>query len=197
MGTHGCPWGLMGTFGDPWGPLGASRDLWGPMGSFGDLWGLTGTYGDIWGHMGAFCAFWLFSFFAAFPCCLDLSQPLYFFIFFSVGGGINFLHTRFDTPPLPPSITPISDTSHILLYTVQTQHATSDIRHQTLYTTVMFSFVCVGQRALRGSVNMMLLIVWCDAFSAFGGMPLAGHLRLCGSTGPTFGGAFPSTVCRN
>ena len=76
-----------------------------------------GTYGD-------FSGFW---FFPAFPCWLDLSQPRYFFIFF-LGG---FLHTHFDPPPLPPSIRPISDISLILLYTLQTQHATSDIRHQT------------------------------------------------------------------
>ena len=51
-------------------------------------------------------------------------------------GGINFSHTHFDTnpPPLPPSIRSISDISHILSYTLQKQHAASDIRHKTLYT---------------------------------------------------------------
>ena len=76
------------------------------MGAYGDLWGPIGTYGDLW----------------------DLSGPMG-----TCGvGGINFLHTHFDT--LPPSITSISDISHILLYTLQKQHATSDIRHETLYT---------------------------------------------------------------
>ena len=133
--TYGDPCGPMGTFGDLWGPLGTSRKLWGPMGaygdllgpmgSFGDLWGLTGTYGDVWGPMGTFSGFW---FFLAFSCWLD-HFPTPLFLFFFLAG---FLHTHFDPyPPRPPSMKPTSD---ILLYTLQTQHATSDIRHQTLYT---------------------------------------------------------------
>ena len=95
----------------PQGPMGTYWDPWGPMGTYGCLWGPIGTYGDLWGPMGTYGV-----------------------------GGINFLHTHFDTnpPPLPPSIRPMSDMSHILLYTLQKQHATSDIRHQTsdirLYT---------------------------------------------------------------
>ena len=53
-------------------------------------------------------------------------------------GGINFLYTHFDTnpppPPLSPSIRSISNISHLLLWTLQKQHAISDIRHHTLYT---------------------------------------------------------------
>ena len=37
-------------------------------------------------------------------------------------------------PPLPPSIKSVSDISHILLDTLQKQHAIPHIRHQTLYT---------------------------------------------------------------
>ena len=85
--------------------MGTHGGLWGPIGPYGDLWGPIGTYGDLSGPMGTYGV-----------------------------GGINFLHTHFDTPPLRPSIGSISDISHILLYTLQKQHATSDIRHQTLHT---------------------------------------------------------------
>ena len=107
MGTYGGLWGLwgpMGAYGDLWGPVGTYGGLWGPLGAYGDLWGPMGTYGGLWGPNGTYGV-----------------------------GGINFLHNHLDTnpPPLPPSITSISDISHILLYTLQKQHATSDIR---LYT---------------------------------------------------------------
>ena len=78
------------------------------MGTFGDPLAPMGAYGDLPGPMGTYGV-----------------------------GGINFLHTHFDTnppPPFPPSIRSISDISHILLSTLQKQHAISDIGHQTLCT---------------------------------------------------------------
>ena len=79
-----------------------SGDPSAPMGTFGDPLAPMGTYGGLSRPMGTYGV-----------------------------GGINFLHTHLDTPPLPPSIRSIWDISHILLYTLQKQHATSDIR---LYT---------------------------------------------------------------
>ena len=102
--THWHLWGPLGAYGHLWRPMGTYWPLWGPMGAYGELWAPIGPYGDLWGPIGAYGV-----------------------------GGINFLHTHLDTnpPPLPPSIRSISDISDILLYTLQNQHATSDIR---LYT---------------------------------------------------------------
>ena len=129
------------------------------MGSFGDFWGHTRTYGDVWGPMGPFSGFSPFSFFQLFHVGLIFPNPLIFLIF-SLGGGINFLHTHFDTnPPPPPSIIPTSDISHILLYTLQTQHAALDTRHQTLYTILgrsamgggrQWSFLGMGSQGVPG-----------------------------------------------
>ena len=127
----------MGTL---WVPMGTQGGLWGHLGPDGDPWGVSETYGDLWGPMGPFSGLRLFSFFQLFHVGLIFPNHFISFIFFSWVGGINFLHTNFDTnpPPLfPPSIRPISDISHISLYTLQTQHATLDMRHQTLYTVLV------------------------------------------------------------
>ena len=82
VATYGDFWGPLGTYGGLWGPLGTDGDLWGLMWTFGHLWGPVGTYGDLWGLFPDSCCFFL-----AFPCWIDLSQPLYFF---SLGGGHQF-----------------------------------------------------------------------------------------------------------
>ena len=124
MVAYGGLWGLIGIYGDIWGPIGTYGDLWGPMGTYGGLWGPIGPYGDLWGPMGTFG-----DPLAPMGTYGDLSGPMGTYGV----GGINFLHIHLDTnpPPLPPSIRSISDTSHILLYTLQKQHATPNIR---LYT---------------------------------------------------------------
>ena len=95
------------------------------MGTYGDLWGLFPDSGYL-------------VFFQLFHVGLIFPNPLIFIFFFLGLGGINFLHNHFDTPPpVPASIIPTLDMSHILLYTLQTQHATSDIRHWTLYTILL------------------------------------------------------------
>ena len=116
MGAYGDSLASMGTFGDPLAPMGTYGGLWAPMGAYGDLSGPVGTYGGLWGHFGTHWHLW---------------GPMGTYGV----GGINFLHTHFDNtpPPLPPSIRSILDISHILLYTLQNKHATSDIRHETLY----------------------------------------------------------------
>ena len=130
MGTLCVP---MGTYGDLWGPMGTLVDLRGPMGSFGDLWGHTRTYGDVWGPMGPFSGL---VFFQLFHIGLIFPNPLILYIFFLDGGASTFCAPILTPtpPPLPPSIIPTSEISHILLYTLQTQHATSDFGHQTLCT---------------------------------------------------------------
>ena len=47
-------------------------------------------------------------------------------------------------------MTPLSDISHILLYTLQKQHAISDIRHQTLYT--ILRGIAMPQAPVSGSL---------------------------------------------
>ena len=154
MGTHGGLWGPVGTYGDLWEPMGACGGLWGPMraygdsltsmGTFGDplaptgtygghghLWKPMGTYRDLWGPMGAFG-----DPLAPMGTYGDLSGPMGTYGV----GGITFLHPHLDTnPPVPPapSIRSILDISHILVYTLQKQHAISDIGHQTLYTILV------------------------------------------------------------
>ena len=91
------------------GPLKRPMDVWGPVGAYGGLWGPVEAYGGLWGPMGA---------------CGDLW-----------GGGINFLHTHFDTKP--PSFLQASDlyqtyhTSCCIHRKNNMPHQTSDIR---LYT---------------------------------------------------------------
>ena len=130
MGAHGDLWGPMGplgTYGDLWGPMRTLGELWGPMGSFGDLWGRMGTY--------AFFRILVVQFFPAFPSWLDLSETLDFF--FSRVGGINFLHTHFDTNAPPPPFLQASylyqtyHTSCCIHCKHNMPHQTSDIR---LYT---------------------------------------------------------------
>ena len=104
MGTYGVLWGPMVTFAALWGPLGSRGDDWGAMGSFRDLWGHTATYGDLWGPMGPFSGFWLSNFLPLFHLGLMFLIPLIFFIF-SLVGGMNFLHTHYDTNP-PPGLRP-------------------------------------------------------------------------------------------
>ena len=144
MGAYGDLWGPVGAYGDPWGPLGAHGGLWGPvgacgdslasmvtfgdplapMGTFGDLWGPLGTYRVLWGPIGTYWHLW---------GPMGTSRGLW--------GPMRWGASTFCTPiltptppPLPQSIRCISHTSHILLYTLQKQHAISDIRHHTLYT---------------------------------------------------------------
>ena len=73
MGTNGDVWGTIGTYGDLRGLVGTYGDLWGPIRTYGDLWGPIGTNGELLGPMGTYGV-----------------------------GGINFLHTHFDTPPSRP-----------------------------------------------------------------------------------------------
>ena len=108
MGIFGDLCGPMGTYGDLWGHLRAYGDLWGPMGTF---WGPIGTFGDLWGRMGAYGGLS-----GALGVYADLSVPL------GTSEGLW---------PFPASIGSISNILHILLYTLQKQHATSDI---ILYT---------------------------------------------------------------
>ena len=156
MGTHGGQWGpigtYMGAYGGPLGPMGAYGDLWGPsgamgsygdpMGAHGDLWGPMGTLPDPWGSMGAYGVFWghlgtygdlcgvfqdsrCLVFSQLFHVGLIFPNPLFFFL---DGGHHLFAHPFRQPPsPLPPSIRPISGISHMLLHTLQTQHATSHI----------------------------------------------------------------------
>ena len=103
---HGDPGGLcgpMGAYGHLWGPMGTYQDLWGPMGTYGDLWGPNGTYGELLGPMGTYGV-----------------------------GGINFLHTHFDTnPPPAPSSKHQICMRHITPLVVYTAKTTCHIRHQT------------------------------------------------------------------
>ena len=129
FGSYGDLRGPMGTYGDFWSPMGTYGDLWGPMGTFGDLWGVLGSYGDLQGPMfPTFSRFWLFGFFLLFLVGLIFHMPQFpnpfcFFLSFWGGGHQILAHPFWHPPtPLPPSIRPI-------LYTLQTQHATSDIRH--------------------------------------------------------------------
>ena len=129
-----APYGPMGAYGDLWGPMGTYRGLWGPIGACGDLCGLVGTYGGLWGLVATYGYLW-----GPIGIFVDPLAPMgtYGDLWGPMGtngvGGINFLHTHLDTspPPLPPSIISISDISHILLYTLQKQHATSDIGRYT------------------------------------------------------------------
>ena len=93
----------MGTCWHLWAPMGTYGGLWGPMGAYGDSLAFMGTFGDplapigdLWGPMGTYGV-----------------------------GGINFLHTHFDTNP-PPLFLQASD-----LYQNNMPHQTSGIR---LYT---------------------------------------------------------------
>ena len=118
MGAYGSPLASMGTFGDPLAPMGTSGGLWAPMGAYGDLLAPMGTYGGLWGPLGTHWHLW---------------GPMGTYRGLWGGGHQLFAHPfgHQPPPPFPPSIKSISDISHILLYTVQQQHATSDIR---LYT---------------------------------------------------------------
>ena len=75
---------------------------------------------------------WFFNWlgFQGLPCSPQL--------FFSMGGGqFTELGAISPQPPLPSNFLQASDphlTSDVLLGTLRTQHATSDIKHQTLYT---------------------------------------------------------------
>ena len=105
MGTCGGLWGPLGTHWHLWGPMGAYGDLWGPMGTYGGLWGPLGTHWHLWGPIGPMGTYGV--------------------------GGINFLHTHFDTNPPHPSSKHqmyIRHITHLVVYTAKT---TCHIRHQT------------------------------------------------------------------
>ena len=90
LGTYGHLWGTTGAYGDVWGPIGAYRDLWAPLGTYGHLWGPMGAFGDLWGPMGTFGGLW-----APLRTYGELLGPMGTYGV----GGINLLHTHFDTKP--------------------------------------------------------------------------------------------------
>ena len=82
--------------------MGTFGDLWAPLGPYGDLWGPIGTYGELLGPMGTYGV-----------------------------GGINFLHTHFDTNSPAPSSKHQIYIKHITPLVVYNAKTTSHIRHQT------------------------------------------------------------------
>ena len=85
--------------------MGTYGGLWRPMGAYGDLWGPIGTYGDLSGPMGTYGV-----------------------------GGINFLHTHFDTPPPFLQALDLYETYHTsccIHCKNNMPHQTSDIRPYT------------------------------------------------------------------